>query len=193
MIATHGGFDDLELWLMEAWLGWCFGWWRFWFDGDLVDGGFATLMIWRQFLFYILLVSWSLPPLRVGFLKPLLVGSKRTLVGSSKRVGTLISVGVEWSEKIEVFRITTTIVSNGFYQYTIEFSIHIWCLIFLWLIYSYDALMINKCGICYIRTGYKKLLGKVRKIGKNVLTLIHPPSKCDCCVQQLESEQVLSE
>ena len=21
MIATHGGFDDLELWLMEAWLG----------------------------------------------------------------------------------------------------------------------------------------------------------------------------
>ena len=71
------------------------GLWRFCFDGDLVDGGFATLMIWRQFLFYILPASWSLPPLRVGFLKPLLVGSKRTLDGSSRRVGTLILVGAE--------------------------------------------------------------------------------------------------
>ena len=82
---VDGGFAWMELWLMEALLGWCFGWWRFWFDGDLVDGGFATLMIWRQFLFYILPISWSLPPLRVGFLKPLLVGSKRTLAGSSNK------------------------------------------------------------------------------------------------------------
>ena len=52
--------------------------------------------------------------------------------------------------------------------------------------------MINKSGICYIRTGYKKLLGKVRKFGKSVLTLIHPPSQCGCCVQQLESEQAFS-
>ena len=49
--------------------------------------------------------------------------------------------------------------------------------------------MINKCGICYIRTGYKKLLGKVRKIGISVHTLIHSPSQCGCCVQQLVSEQ----
>ena len=138
MIATHGGFvDDLELWLMEAWLGWCVGWWRV-FDGDLVDGVFGSLMIWRQFLFYTLPTSWSLPPLRVGFLKPLLVGSKRTLVGSSRRVGTLISVGAEWSEKIEVFRITTTIVSNGFYQWImIEFSIYVWCTLSTWFIYCY--------------------------------------------------------
>ena len=86
--------------------------------------------------------------------------------------------------KIEVFRIDT-IVSHGFYQYTIEFSIHIWCLSSMRLIYSYDALMINKRGICFIRTGCKKLLGKVRKFGKSVHTLIHPPSQCDCCVQQL--------
>ena len=52
--------------------------------------------------------------------------------------------------------------------------------------------MISKCGICCIRTGYKKLLGKVRKFGKSVLTLIHPPSQCDCCVQQLVSEQAFS-
>jgi DNA repair ATPase RecN len=50
--------------------------------------------------------------------------------------------------------------------------------------------MISKCGMCYLSTGYKKLLGKVRKFGKSVLTLIHPPSKCDWCVQQLVSEQV---
>ena len=130
---VDGGFALMVLW-----------WWRLCFVGDLVDGGFATLMIWRQCLFYTLPVSWSLPPLRVGFLKPLLVGSKRTLAGSSRRVGTLTSVGAEWSEKIEVFHITTTIVSNGFYQYTIEFSIHIWCLSSMWLIYCYDALMINK-------------------------------------------------
>ena len=44
--------------------------------------------------------------------------------------------------------------------------------------------MINKCGICCIRTGYKKLLVKVIKFGKGVHTLIHPPSQCDCRVQQ---------
>ena len=54
-------------------------------DDVLVDGGFGTLMIWRQFLFYILPIRWSLPHLRVEFLKPLLVGSKRTLAGSSKK------------------------------------------------------------------------------------------------------------
>ena len=74
----------------------------------MVDGGFCS------FLLYILQISWSLPHLRVGFLKPLLVGSKRILARSSKRVGTLISVGAERSVKIEVFRIDT-IVSNGLY------------------------------------------------------------------------------
>ena len=66
--------DDLVLWLMEIWLGWCLGWWRFWYVDDL-----------ETVLFYILPVSWSLPHLRVGFLKPLLVGSKRTLDGSSTK------------------------------------------------------------------------------------------------------------
>ena len=162
---VDGGLAWMMLWLMEAWLGWCLGWWRFWYVDDL-----------GQFLFYTLPTSWSLPPLRVGFLKPLLVGSKRTLAGSSRRVGTLISVGAEWSEKIEVFCITTTIVSNGFYQWImIEFSIYIWCTLSTWFIHCY-ALKINKCGICFIRTGCKKLLGKVRKIGLSVHTLIHPPS-----------------
>ena len=45
--------------------------------------------------YFVLLASWVLHTLRVGFLKPLLVGSKRTLVGSSKRVGSLILVGAE--------------------------------------------------------------------------------------------------
>ena len=40
-------------------------------------------------LFYILLASWSLLPLRVGFLKPLLVGTKRHKLGLVQRVGAL--------------------------------------------------------------------------------------------------------
>ena len=93
-------------------------------DDVLVNGGSCA------FLFYVLPVSWSLPHLRVGSLKPLLVGSKRTLARSSERVETLISVGAERFAKIEVFHIDT-ILSNGFYQYNIEFSIHIWCLSFM--------------------------------------------------------------
>ena len=67
-------------------------------------------------LFYILLASWSLLPLRVGFLKPLLVGTKRHKLGLVKELVLLLSVGAEKSEKIEVFRITTTYCMNGFYQ-----------------------------------------------------------------------------
>ena len=37
--------------------------------------------------FYILLASWSLLHLRVGFLKPLLVGTKRYKLGLVQRVG----------------------------------------------------------------------------------------------------------
>ena len=40
-------------------------------------------------LFYILLASWRLLPLRVGFLKPLLVGTKRHKLGLVQRVGAL--------------------------------------------------------------------------------------------------------
>ena len=68
----------------------------------------------------------------------------------------------------------------------IDFSIYIWCTLSTWFIYCY-ASKIHECDICYIRTGYKKLLGKVLKIGLNVLTLIHPPSQCDCCVQHIPS------
>ena len=44
------------------------------------------------FLLYILPVSWSLPHLRVGSLKPLLVGSKRTLAGSSEVLDLLFQL-----------------------------------------------------------------------------------------------------
>ena len=157
---------------LEAWLGWCVRG----LDDDLVHGGSCI------FLFYILPVSWSLPHLRVGSLKPLLVGSKRTLAGSSTKSW---SSYFSWNWMIcEDWSLPHWhIVSHGFYQYTIEFSIHIGCLSSMWLIYIYDSLMINKCGICFIRTGCKKILGKVRKFGKSILTLIHPPSQCDCCVQ----------
>ena len=50
--------------------------------------------------------------------------------------------------------------------------------------------MINKCGVCYLTTGCKKLLGKVRKFGRSVHTLIHPPSQCDCYVQQTQLKNV---
>ena len=49
--------------------------------------------------------------------------NQETHAGSCKRVGTLLSVG---AEKIcEDRDLPHLIVSNGFYQYTIEFSIHI--------------------------------------------------------------------
>ena len=101
---------------------------RWWLDRCICSGsdGFS--------LFFF--ASWVLHILRVGLLKPLLVWSKRTLARSSRRVGSLILVGAERSEKIEVFHIATSqIVSDGFYQYIIEFSILIWCLLFMWLIY----------------------------------------------------------
>ena len=46
-------------------------------------------------LSYILLASWSLLPLRVGFLKPLLVGTKRHKLGLVKELVLLLSVGAE--------------------------------------------------------------------------------------------------
>ena len=59
----------------------------------------------------------GLAHLRVGFLKPLLVGSKRTLAGSSRRVGTLISVGTEKDlRRLKSSASRQLIVSNGFYQ-----------------------------------------------------------------------------
>ena len=128
--------DDVVLPLLMTW---SFGWWRLGLDDVLVDGGFWWWFGWwslwfvddlETMLFYTLSISWSLPPLRVAFLKPLLVGSKRTLARSSERVGSLISVGAERSAKIEVFHIATSqIVSDGFYRYIIEFSILSWCLL----------------------------------------------------------------
>ena len=188
-------------WRLCWWLG-CFDWWRlcfgllWWWFGcfdrwrlcyidDLETCCLSWRLTWRQFLFYILLASWSFLPLRVGFLKPLLVGSKRIQVGSCEKSWCSY---FSWCwENLRRLKCSAAIVSNGFYQYTIEFSIHIWCLLSMWLIYCYNAFMVNKCGICYIRTGYKKLLGKVRKIGRSVHTLIHPPSQCGCCVQQVFS------
>ena len=139
-----------------------------------------------RWLLHILLASWVLHTPRVGFLKPLLVGSKRTQVGSYTRVGTLISVGAEKDlRRLKSFASRQLIVSNGFYQWImIDFSIYIWCTLSTWFIHCYYALKINRCYICYIKTDYKKLLGKVRKIRKSVHTLIHPPSQCGCCVQQ---------
>ena len=64
------------------WIGWCFGG----LDDVLVVGGSCA------FLLYILPVSWSLPPLRVGSLKPLLVGSKRTLAGPSEELELLFQL-----------------------------------------------------------------------------------------------------
>ena len=56
-------------------------------------------MTWRLddvvVLFYILLASWSLLPLRVGFLKPLLVGTKRHKLGLVKELVLSLSVGAE--------------------------------------------------------------------------------------------------
>ena len=189
-IATLGGV--LCSWSFAAYGGdiWrCLGFFDWW------HGDFATLMTWRLVArvggwlgdsscstFYWqagACYPWGLDSSNPSWLDP-----REYKLGLVKRVGALISVG---AEKIwEDWSLPQHIVSNGFYQYTIEFSIHIWCLLSMWLIYCYNAFMVNKCGICYIRTGYKKLLGKVIKIGKSVHTLIHPPSQCDCCVQHIK-------
>ena len=70
--------------------------------------------------------------MRVGFLKPLLVGFKRTLAGSSRRVGTLILVGAERFEKIEVFHITTSILYlmvfiNILFSFPFSFGVSLLC------------------------------------------------------------------
>ena len=44
-----------------------------------------------------------------------------------------------------------------------------------------------------IRTGYKRLLGKVRKFVISAHKLIHPPSQCGCCVQQDSLEKIQSQ
>ena len=63
---------------------------------------------------YILLASYSLLPLRVGFLKPVLVGTKRHKLGLVKELVLLLSVG---AEKIcEDRDLPQLIVSDGFYQ-----------------------------------------------------------------------------
>ena len=111
-------------------------------DDDQTDGYAVAVTV----PYFVLLASRVLHTLRVGFLKPLLVGSKRTLAGSSIRVVSLV---FSWSWKIYEDWILSHrhkhIVSDGFYQYIVEFPIHIWCLSYMLLIYCYDALMINKC------------------------------------------------
>ena len=72
-------------------------------------------------------------------------------------------------------------------EYIIEFSIYIWCTLSIWLSYYTYALTVNKCCLCYLRIDCKQLFGKVLKLGKNVHTLIHPPSQCGCCVQQCQN------
>ena len=160
-----GGFEGFVLmvtWLMEALVRWWFG-----------DSSYSTF--YRQ--------AGACHPWGLDSSNPSWLDPRDYKLGLVERVDTLISVG---NEKIwEDWSLPQHIVSNGFYQYTIEFSIHIWCLLSMWLIYCYNAFMVNKCGICYLRIGYKKLLGKVRKIGRSVHTLIHPPSQCGCCVQHI--------
>ena len=111
-------------------------------DDDQIDGYAVAVTV----PYFTLLASWVLHTLRVGFLKPLLVGSKRTLVGSSIRVGSLV---FSWNWKIwEDWSLPHRhkhIVFDGFYQYIIEFSILIWCLSFYVIDLLYDALMINQC------------------------------------------------
>ena len=55
-------------------------------DDDQTDGYTMAMTV----LFFVLLASCVLHTLRVGFLKPLLVGSKRTQAGSCIRVGALV-------------------------------------------------------------------------------------------------------
>ena len=63
---------------------------------------------------YNLHASWSLLPLRVGFLEPLLVGTKRHNLGLVKELVLLLLVG---AEKIcEDRDLPQLIVSDGFYQ-----------------------------------------------------------------------------
>ena len=67
---TLGGLDDVELVL------------------ELIRGAWS----WRHVvvLFHILHANWSLLSFRVGFLKQLLVGTKRHKMGLLQRVGVLI-------------------------------------------------------------------------------------------------------
>ena len=94
----------------------------------------------------------------------------------------LLSVGAEeiceyWSLPHSTTYCTWWFLSMNLYYWV--FHLHL-----VYLIYCTYALMVNKCYVCYLRSSCRKLFGKVRKLGKSVHTLIHPPSQCGCCVQQ---------
>ena len=152
--------------------------WRL-LDDDQKDGWAVVVAVYSKFFKQAeSCYPWGLDSSNYSWLD-----SREIKLVLAHRVGTL-TLG---ADKIYEDRdLPQLIVFDGFYQwiYIIEFSIHIWCLLSIWLIHCYYALMINKCSICYLRTGCKKLLEKVRKFGRSVHTLIHPPSQCGCCVQQ---------
>ena len=116
-------FDDLGFWLMEDWLGWCFAG----LDDVLVDGGSCT------FLLYILPVSWSLPPLRVGSLKYLLVGSKRTLAGPSEELELLFQLELKdlWRLKSS----TLTLLYQWFLSMNNDWVFHLYLVHIVYLVY----------------------------------------------------------
>ena len=127
----HGGFevtlkdDDAMLLCLMTWsfdgglTWWCFG--------GLDDGGSCA------FLLYILLVSWSLPPLRVGSLKPLLVGSKRILAGPSEELELLFQLELKDLRRLKSS--TSTLLYQWFLSMNNDWVFHLYLVHIVSLVY----------------------------------------------------------
>ena len=129
----HGGLEHEELVLVrhfKAWTMWSLFWSWSW-SLELEACSCST---------YILLASWSLLPLTIGFLKPLLVGTKRRKLGLVQRVDAL-TLNWCWEDlrRLKSSASRQLIVSNGFYQWTYYWVFHLYL---VYLVYMDDPLLL---------------------------------------------------
>ena len=160
-----GWIVDFVEWLMDRW-------------GDIwLTDWVAAVAV----LFYVLHASWDLQPLRIGFLKLLLVGSKRCKLGLVHRAGALIvswcwKICEDWSLPHRHSSLYLMVFINESILLSFPFTSGVPCLFGWSIVLMHIKWMVNKCCLCYLRIGCKQLFGKVIKFGKSVHTLNHPPS-----------------
>ena len=96
-----------------------------------------------------------------------------------------ISVGADEFAKISVFHTPNNLLYlmvfiNEYILLSFPFTSSVSCLS-SWSIVLMHITWTVKCCLCYFRYGCKQLLRKVRKFGRSVHTLIHPPSVWVLC------------
>ena len=116
--------------------------------------------------------------------------SRESKLVLAHRVGTLTQLVLIKSAKIEIFHslLYLMVFINKYILLSFPFTYGVSCLSGWSIVLMHITWMVKSC-LCYFRSGRKQLFGKVRIFGTSVHTLIHPPSQCGCCVEQLELER----